>query len=339
MARYATAERGGAGRIWRWIVAVPLVVFGIPIALGGVWLIGLGGSWYYLPAGLGLVAISWLLFRRDRAAVPVYVLTFAVTLAVPGAGGGLLAVNRIGGAVLAQDTPPEPAPGVPPATDPTPAPTPTPQAAAVSATPLPGLEAGADWPAYGGTHHATRFSPLTQITRDNVAGLVQVWAFCTGDMPAGDEHYSNQNTPLKIGDQLLICSAMNKLIALDAATGTENWRYDPQIPAEAIPYNATCRGLAYYAAPDLAPDAPCAEPVIMNHPRRVADRRRHSHQGALRGLRPGRHGRSGGGRRPDRAGLVCTDLAADHGAQRGDGPQPGARQSAPQRALGRSARL
>ncbi|MFJ1293813.1 pyrroloquinoline quinone-dependent dehydrogenase, partial [Paracoccus yeei] len=109
---------------------------------------------------------------------------------------------------------------------------------------------------------ARRYSTLGQITPENVAGLRPVWTFRTGDMPAGDERFSNQNTPLKIGDQLLICSAMNKVIALDAATGRENWRYDPQVSTDAIPYNATCRGLAYHAAPQA--DGVCAQRVLMN---------------------------------------------------------------------------
>ena len=44
-----------------------------------------------------------------------------------------------------------------------------------------------------------------------------------------------------------MCSAMNILIALDARTGDEIWRYDPKVPAASIPYGATCRGVAYYA--------------------------------------------------------------------------------------------
>src|SRR5690606_30908975 len=101
-------------------------------------------------------------------------------------------------------------------------------------------------------------------TADNVADLELIWSFRTGDMPEGDERFSNQNTPLKIGDRVLICSAMNKIIALDAATGLEEWRYDPGVPTDAIPYNASCRGLAYYQAPHIEPTGLCHERVIMN---------------------------------------------------------------------------
>src|SRR5690606_23909644 len=113
-------------------------------------------------------------------------------------------------------------------------------------------ETGADWPAYGGTHHATRYSPLDQITRDNVGQLEKIWEFRTGDLPEDDEPFGNQNTPVKVGDRLYLCSALNKISALDAATGAEFWTYDPQTPADAIGYNASCRGLVYFADPTAA---------------------------------------------------------------------------------------
>lgn len=56
-----------------------LLLLGVVLAAGGIWLIALGGSWYYLPAGLGLVASGWLLIRGAMAAVWVYLLTWAGT--------------------------------------------------------------------------------------------------------------------------------------------------------------------------------------------------------------------------------------------------------------------
>ncbi|ODT48250.1 membrane-bound PQQ-dependent dehydrogenase, glucose/quinate/shikimate family [Devosia sp. 63-57] len=307
---------------WAVIVAVLLIAFGAPIAAGGLYLITLGGSWYYLPAGIGLLLTAFLLIRQDRTAIGVYLLTYIGTLAwafweagfngwaqVPrlvapsvvlllvlstwpalkrgrrsfGTGTAATAVTIAGlfaaigianhsvESTLAQDTD---APVTEPATAPVPAPEDTQATTEDTATPPTPLdvtpinfampEAGADWPAYGGTHHATRYSPLSQITRDNVGDLELVWEYRTGDMPEEDERYSNQNTPLKIGNQLLLCSAMNKVISLDAQTGLERWRYDPQVPTDAIPYNATCRGLAYYASPTLESTELCAERVIMN---------------------------------------------------------------------------
>jgi glucose dehydrogenase len=44
--------------------------------------------------------------------------------------------------------------------------------------------AGADWPAYGGTYAGQRYSPLAQITPDNVGKLKRAWMIHTGDLPS-----------------------------------------------------------------------------------------------------------------------------------------------------------
>ena len=83
-------------------------------------------------------------------------------------------------------------------------------------------------------------------------------------MPSGEtkDKYSPEGTPLKIGDALYICSAMNILSSVDAKTGQELWRYDPKVAPEAIPYGASCRGVAYYELPDASEDQACATRII-----------------------------------------------------------------------------
>jgi len=136
--------------------------------------------------------------------------------------------------------------------------------AITAAQPRPQREVGTDWPYYGGDADATRYSPLDQITRDNVHELEEVFTYHTGDLPKGSAagKYSPETTPLKIGDDLLMCSAMNILISVNAASGEENWRFDPGVPNEAIPYGASCRGVSIYTDPDAAENAPCATRVI-----------------------------------------------------------------------------
>ena len=130
--------------------------------------------------------------------------------------------------------------------------------------PEPQMQIGADWPYYGGDAQATRFSPLDQITPENVAQLEPAFTYHTGDRPTGEAEgmYSPEVTPLKLGDDLLMCSAMNILISVDAATGEENWRFNPGVPNEAIPYGATCRGVTIYTDPEAAPDDLCATRVV-----------------------------------------------------------------------------
>jgi glucose dehydrogenase len=57
------------------------ILFGLPILGGGVWLILLGGSWYYGFAGAGLIATGVLLHRYSVAAVWVYLAVWLGTLA------------------------------------------------------------------------------------------------------------------------------------------------------------------------------------------------------------------------------------------------------------------
>jgi quinoprotein glucose dehydrogenase len=73
-------DRKGIGFWWTMLVGIVLVIFGLPIAAGGVWLIALGGSWYYLPAGIGLLLTAYFLFRRDMTAIWVYLITYVATL-------------------------------------------------------------------------------------------------------------------------------------------------------------------------------------------------------------------------------------------------------------------
>ncbi|MFK3816021.1 pyrroloquinoline quinone-dependent dehydrogenase [Pseudomonas sp. NPDC089407] len=123
-------------------------------------------------------------------------------------------------------------------------------------------QVGADWPYYGGDHNAQRFSPLKQITPQNVGRLERAFVYHTRDLPNPGARYSPETTPLKIGNDLLMCSAKNILISIDAASGKENWRHDPGVPDQAIPHAAACRGVAVYTAPQLPENAQCHSRVI-----------------------------------------------------------------------------
>ncbi|WP_217629636.1 hypothetical protein [Paracoccus chinensis] len=83
-------------------------------------------------------------------------------------------------------------------------------------------------------------------------------------MPAPDSEgeYAAETTPLKIGDDLLLCSAMGDIIAMDAATGLQEWHFKAGVSEDAIPYSASCRGVAYYADPAADRFALCAERVL-----------------------------------------------------------------------------
>ncbi|MCC2978034.1 membrane-bound PQQ-dependent dehydrogenase, glucose/quinate/shikimate family [Sphingomonas sp. PL-96] len=120
--------------------------------------------------------------------------------------------------------------------------------------------AGADWTEYGGDAGGRRYSSLAQITPANVSGLEPVWTYHVGAAPKNAKA-SLEVTPLKIGDTVYICSGFNDVIALDAETGKQRWRYNANSKTKGV-YSATCRGVAYYKAP--SPVADCPERIITN---------------------------------------------------------------------------
>jgi glucose dehydrogenase len=83
----------------------------------------------------------------------------------------------------------------------------------------------ADWPAYGRDAGGTKYSPLDQINTKNIAKLAPAWTYHTGD-PAG----TWEETPVVIGGVMYFATQKNRVIALDAQTGTELWNYDPKTP-------------------------------------------------------------------------------------------------------------
>ena len=282
-------------RSWAAIaLSVVLALIGIVLTIGGAWLALLGGSIYYVIAGIVMLVSAWFLFRGRLLGGWIYiglfilsavwgfaesrgnawamipwlvaplVLLIAVLLVMPTltpdrnrwklAGGGIalgiifvvasFAVLGSTGGNAALALPSQNSPGM---SDPS-------------------LQtAGADWPDYGGTNAAWRYSPLTQINPANVGKLEKVWEVHTGGLPTNPSYtklYGTENTPLKVGNLLYTCTAKNVIIALDAATGKPVWRVDPKVPDKWIPYTTACRGLAYYQTPGAAAGTLCAGRII-----------------------------------------------------------------------------
>ena len=326
---YVEAERGPG--YWAMaVVALLLILFGIPILAGGIWLIGLGGSWYYAIAGIGLIGSGALMLRRSMAGFWLYLATYlftiiwafwevgtdwwaqvprlvaptvmmiAVLACIPALGvrhvrrirrdnsqAGVVAAGLLFGITMgmigvvqvalaptaraqeapaAADTATQDGATTPAANEETAAPVlaDTTGVTVAANEPEQTLEAGADWPYWGGDENASRYSSLDQITADNVGDLERAWVYHTGDMPSekAQGKYSPEITPIAIGGNLYMCSAMNVLISVDAATGEERWRYDPEVSTESIPYGATCRGVAFYRNPEAAADEVCAARVV-----------------------------------------------------------------------------
>src|SRR3954471_23790183 len=69
-----------------------------------------------------------------------------------------------------------------------------------------------------------RYSPLAQVTRDNVAQLQVAWTYDSGDAFKGSEMQSN---PIVADGVLYATTPTLKVVAVDAATGRELWKFDP----------------------------------------------------------------------------------------------------------------
>src|SRR6266404_5177684 len=97
---------------------------------------------------------------------------------------------------------------------------------------LPENIAGEEWPYYGHDAGGMRYSPLTQINRENVSTLKVAWTFHTGDISEGrgDRKRSGfETTPLLVDGTLYLTTPFNRVITLDPETGTQRWTYDPKI--------------------------------------------------------------------------------------------------------------
>ncbi|MGE0387727.1 MAG: pyrroloquinoline quinone-dependent dehydrogenase [Gammaproteobacteria bacterium] len=100
----------------------------------------------------------------------------------------------------------------------------------------------ADWPVYLGDRASSHYSALDQINRDNVAALEVAWTFDAGDAFQGSELQCN---PLVIDGVLYGLTASAGVVALDAATGAQRWRFDSE-PGARIIAKSRHRGLAYW---------------------------------------------------------------------------------------------
>ena len=104
-------------------------------------------------------------------------------------------------------------------------------------------EVASDWIAHGRTWSEQRYSPLAGLNDSNVAGLELAWRYDTGT------ERGLEATPLVVDGVMYATGTWSVVYALDARTGEELWRWDPEVPRE-VGQKACCdvvnRGVAVY---------------------------------------------------------------------------------------------
>ena len=105
-----------------------------------------------------------------------------------------------------------------------------------------------DWPVYQG-QGSNQYSPLDQITRDNVDQLEVAWTFRSGDA-SPDGRSQIQCNPIIVDGVLYASSPALAIFALDAATGHELWRFDPFATRAGPTNRGVNRGVVYWADGD-----------------------------------------------------------------------------------------
>ncbi|NML73197.1 glucose/quinate/shikimate family membrane-bound PQQ-dependent dehydrogenase [Rhizobium sp. S-51] len=283
------------------LTALVFGAIGLVLAIGGAQLIALSGSPYFLAAGISLILTALLVLLRRVEALWLHGLLILVSLAWAysevgfdwwqlGSRGGLIVVLGLWLMLPAVrrglGRPETPARAEKPASvlpvglpvlaaiavagyslsvDPLDKAGSLPEDKVVSAPAYGGQVPDGEWHQYGRTPFGQRYSPLDQITPENVDTLKVAWTYQTGDVkqPGDVSETTYQVTPLKIGDTLYVCTPHNWAIAIDAETGREKWKYDPNVGLNPDRQHQTCRGVTYYADPQATAGATCAARVYL----------------------------------------------------------------------------
>ena len=98
----------------------------------------------------------------------------------------------------------------------------------------------ANWLQSRGNYSGWGYSALDKVSSKNVAKLTLAWAFATGQT---DGH---QSPPVVNNGYMYVTTPGSQVIALDAKTGQELWRYKKEAPAEMLQLHPTNRGVALY---------------------------------------------------------------------------------------------
>jgi quinoprotein glucose dehydrogenase len=127
-----------------------------------------------------------------------------------------------------------------------------------------GQSPNGEWTAYGRDQLGSRFSPLTQITRENVAKLTVAWTYRTGDADvATRQPVKFEATALMVDGTLYLSTPFGRVIALDPERGTERWTYDAHVDRNGAWGDFANRGVSTWLDARAARNAPCSRRIYL----------------------------------------------------------------------------
>lgn len=276
------------------ITGAVIFILGAASIIGGAWLAYLGGSWFYVLCGLGLSITAFLIAKGKSSALLIYTLVVLGTLlwslyeigldwwplAIRGdiifvigiwlvtpwirrrisdrvwdnnskaLAFSLLVAGIVGIFSVLGDY--------------------HDKAGELAMKKSPGNDQygqAEEWSAYGQSNSGIRYSSLAEITPKNVNKLKIAWTYHTGDRNrTGDPKESTfEVTPIKADNRLYLCTPHSEVISLDADTGKEIWRFDPEVNTKGNFQHMTCRGVSYYSAASYGknPSGQCSKRIFI----------------------------------------------------------------------------
>lgn len=128
------------------------------------------------------------------------------------------------------------------------------------------LESNRGWGTFGATPGGGRYSALNQINRNTVDDLEVAWIHRSGHADRfedGVRPASYEVTPIFANNHLYICTAVNRVLAIDPETGTEKWAFDPHLQLiDDERKGFQCRGVSYWQAEKPLRETACQKRVF-----------------------------------------------------------------------------
>ena len=122
------------------------------------------------------------------------------------------------------------------------------------------------WPTYGGDRGGARYSTLSRINTGNVTKLKIAWSYHTGALDpvsALNRIAAFEATPILSNGTLYLSTPFDHVIALDAPSGKERWKYDPHVDRSLNHSVVTSRGVAIWRDQSSKKAEPCRNRIFI----------------------------------------------------------------------------